>query len=152
MVEWPHEHSPAWICTWFETPAVLPVPLQFTLPASALSFQFSSVAKLCLTLWLHGLHHARPPVRHQLPEFTQTHVGYIGDAIQPSHPLSFPSAFNLSQHQGHFQWVSSSHQVAKALSNFTFFLNICSFSVFLPFVFNSLFIPLLNLPSLYCLV
>ena len=55
------------------------------------------------------------PVHHQLPEFTQTHVHWVGDAIQPSHPLSSPSppAFNLSQHQGLLQWVSSSHQVAK---------------------------------------
>ena len=54
------------------------------------------------------------PVHHQLPEFTQTHVHCSGDAIQPSHPLSSHSpAFNLSQHQGIFQWVSSSHQVAK---------------------------------------
>ena len=57
------------------------------------------------------------PVHHQLPEFTQPHVHWIGDAIQPSHPLSSPSppAFNLSQHQGLFQWVSSSHQVVKVL-------------------------------------
>ena len=57
------------------------------------------------------------PVHHQLPEFTQTHVHWVGDAIQPSHPLSSPSppAFNLSQHQGLFQWVSSSHQVVKVL-------------------------------------
>ena len=58
-----------------------------------------------------------PPVHHQLPELTQTHVHWVGDAIQPSHPLSSPSplAFNWSQHQGLFQWVSSSHQVAKVL-------------------------------------
>ena len=57
------------------------------------------------------------PVHHQLPEFTQTHVHWVGDAIQPSHPLSSPSppAFNLSQHQGLFKWVGSSHQVAKVL-------------------------------------
>ena len=55
------------------------------------------------------------PVHHQLPESTQTHVHLVGDAIQPSHPLSSPSppAFNLSQHQGLFQWVTSSHQVAR---------------------------------------
>ena len=82
------------------------------------SVQFSSVAQLCLTLCdpmncsIPGL-----PVHHQLPEFTQTHVHWVGDAIQPSHPLSSPSppALNLSQHQGPFQWVSSSHQVAKVL-------------------------------------
>jgi len=57
------------------------------------------------------------PVHHQLPEFTQTHVHWVCDAIQPSHPLSSPSplSFDLSQHQGLFQWVSSSNQVAKAL-------------------------------------
>ena len=57
------------------------------------------------------------PVHCQLPEFTQTHVHWVGDAIQPSHPLSspFPPTFNLSQHQGLFQWVSSSHQLAKVL-------------------------------------
>ena len=56
------------------------------------------------------------PVHHQLPEFTQTHVHRVGDAIQPSHPLLSPSSpLNLSQHQGLFKWVSSSHQVAKIL-------------------------------------
>ena len=57
------------------------------------------------------------PVLHQLPEFAQTHVHWVNDVIQPSHPLLSPSppAFNLSQHQGLFQWVSSSHQVAKVL-------------------------------------
>ena len=57
------------------------------------------------------------PVHHQLPESTLTHVHWVGNAIQPSHPLSSPSppAFNLSQHQGLFKWVSSSHQVAKTL-------------------------------------
>ena len=55
------------------------------------------------------------PIHHQLLEFTQTHVHHISDAIQPSHPLSSPSppAFNLSQHQGLFKFVSSSHQVVK---------------------------------------
>ena len=57
------------------------------------------------------------PVHHQLLELSQTHAGQVGDAIQPSHPLSSSSVptFNLSQHQGLFQWVSSSHQVAKVL-------------------------------------
>ena len=54
------------------------------------------------------------PVLHYLPEFDQTHVHWVGDAIQPSHPLAppFPLALNLSQHQDLFQWVGSSHQVA----------------------------------------
>ena len=57
------------------------------------------------------------PVHQQLPEFTQTHVHWVIDANQPSHPLSSPSSptFNPSQHQGLFQWVSSYHQVAKVL-------------------------------------
>ena len=72
----------------------------------------------CLTLW-DPMDCSTPglPVHHQLLEFTQTHVHWVSDAIQPSHPLSSPTspAFNLSQHQGLFQWVSSSHQVAKVL-------------------------------------
>ena len=57
------------------------------------------------------------PVHHQIPESTQTHVHQVGNTIQPSHPLLFPSlpAPNPSQHQGLFQWVSSSHEVAKVL-------------------------------------
>ena len=82
------------------------------------SVQFSSVAQSCPTL-CNPMNHSTPglPVYHQLPESTQTHVHQIGDAIQPSHLLSSPSppALNLSQHQGLFKWVSSSHQVAKVL-------------------------------------
>ena len=78
--------------------------------------QFSSVAQSCPTL-CDPMNCSMPglSVHHQLPESTQTHVHWVGDAIQPSYPLSSPSppAFNLSQHQGLFQWVSSSHQVAK---------------------------------------
>ena len=57
------------------------------------------------------------PVHHQLPELAQTHIHWVSDAIRPSHPLSSPSppTFNLPQHQGLFQWVHSSHQVAKGL-------------------------------------
>ena len=79
---------------------------------------FSSVQFSHVRLWdpmdcsMPGL-----PVHHQLPEFTQTHVHWASDAIQPSYSLSSPSppVFNLSQHQGLFQWVSSLHQVAKVL-------------------------------------
>ena len=65
----------------------------------------------------HGLCTPGPPVYHQLPEFTQTHVHWVSDAMKPFHPLSSlsPPTFNLLQHQGLFQWVSSSHQVAKVL-------------------------------------
>ena len=57
------------------------------------------------------------PLHHQLREFTQTHVHWVGDAIKPSHPLSSASSptFSVFQHQGLFKWVSSSHQVAKVL-------------------------------------
>ena len=82
------------------------------------TIQFSSVAQSCPTL-CSPMDCSTPglPVHHQLPEFAQTHVHWVGDAIQPSYPLSspFPPTFNLSQHQGLFQWVSSSHQVAKVL-------------------------------------
>ena len=80
--------------------------------------QFSSVAQSCPTL-CDPMNRSMPglPVHHQLPEFTQTHVHWVGDAIQPSHPLSSPSppARNPSQHQGLFQWVNSLHEVAKVL-------------------------------------
>ena len=82
-----------------------------------ISVQFSSVAQSCPTL-CDPMDCSTPelPV-HQLPEPSQTNVHWVGDAIQPSHPLSSPSppAFNLSQHQCLFQWISSSHQVAKVL-------------------------------------
>ena len=86
--------------------------------SAALSVQFSSVAQSCPTLW-DSMDCSMPgfPVQHQLSEPTQTHVLCVGDVTQPSRPLSSssPSTFNLSQHQGLFQWVSSSHKVAKVL-------------------------------------
>ena len=80
--------------------------------------QFSSVAQSCPTLCnpmdcsMLGF-----PVHHELPELTQTHVHWVGDAIQLFHPLSSPSspALNLSQNRGLFQWVSSSHQVGHSI-------------------------------------
>ena len=82
------------------------------------SVQFSSVTQSCLTLF-DPMNHSTPglPVHHQLPEFTQIHVHRVSDAIQPSHPRSSPSppSPNPSQHQGLFQWVNSSHEVAKVL-------------------------------------
>ena len=79
------------------------------------SVQFSR-SVVSNSLQSHEPQHARP-VHHQLPESTQTHVHWVGDAIQPSHPLSSPSppALNLSQHQGLFKWVSCPHQVAKSI-------------------------------------
>ena len=82
------------------------------------SVQFSSVAQSCPTL-CDPMNRSTPglPVHHQLPEFTQTHIHRVSDAIQPSHPLPSPSppAPNPSQHQSLFQWVNSSHEVAKVL-------------------------------------
>ena len=78
--------------------------------------QFSSVIQSCPTL-CDPVDCSTPglSVHHQLPEPTQTHVCWVGDAIQSSHPLSSPFPPDLSQHQGPFQWVGSSHQVAKVL-------------------------------------
>ena len=82
------------------------------------SVQFISVTQSCATL-CDSMNHSMPglPVHHHLPEFTQTHVHRVRDAIQPSHPRSSPSspAHNLSQHQNLFQRVNSSHEVAKVL-------------------------------------
>ena len=89
-----------------------------TLSHTYLTVQFSSVAQSCPTL-CDPMNRSTPslPVHHQLPEFTQTHVHQVSDVIQPSHPLSSPSAPapSPSQHQSLFQWVSSSHEVAKVL-------------------------------------
>ena len=83
--------------------------------------QFSSVQSspsvVSDSLRPHGLQHARPPCPSPTPRVHPTHVHWVGDAIPPSHPLSSPSppAFSLSQYQGLFKWVTSSHQVAKLL-------------------------------------
>ena len=84
-------------------------------------YSFSSVqfsrSVMSDSLQPHELQHLRPPCPSLTPEFTQTHVHQVGDAIQPSHPLSSPSppVPNPSQHQGLFQWVNSLHEVAKVL-------------------------------------
>ena len=87
------------------------------LPSIRFSFQFSSVAQSCPTL-CDPMNSSMPglPVHNQLPEFTQTHAHWV-NAIKPSHPLASPSppASNPSQYQGLFQWVNSSHEVAKVL-------------------------------------
>ena len=99
--------------------------------SSKQSVQFSLVTQSCLTL-CDPMNRSTPglPVHHHLPEFTQTHVHWVSDAIQPSHSLSSPSlpASNPSQHQSLFQWVNSLHELAKStgvsalasLSLFTF--------------------------------
>ena len=95
-------------CQWHHQPEHAP----------SSSIQFSSVAQSCPTL-CNPMNCSMPglPVYHQLPEFTQTHVPRVSDAIQPSHPLSspFPPAPNPSQNEDLFQWVNSSHEVAKGL-------------------------------------
>ena len=82
------------------------------------SVPFSSVTQSCPT-FCNPMDCSTPgfPVHHQLLEVTQTYIHWVSDAIQPSHPLlsPFPPAFNFSQHQGLFQWVGSSHQVANVL-------------------------------------
>ena len=92
-------------CSLIPSPSPIRLPVQFSHSAVSNSFD--------------PMHCSTPgfPVHHQLLELAQTHVLRVSDAIQPSHPLSPPSppAFNLSQHQGLFQWVSSSHHVAKVL-------------------------------------
>ena len=82
--------------------------------SSVSQFSCSVVSDL---LWPQESQHARLPCPSPTPEFTQTHVHWLGDVIQSSHPLSSPSppALNHSQHLGLFKWVSSSHQVAKVL-------------------------------------
>ena len=106
-----------------QTPGLLPCrrilyQLSYKGSPSKASVQFSSVAQSYLTL-CDPMNCSMPglPVHHQLLEFTQTHVHRVGDAIQPSHPLSSPSppAPNSSQHQGLFQRVNSLHEVAKVL-------------------------------------
>ena len=99
------------------TPLIVPWSFWWPAPILMLS-QFSSVAQSCPTL-CDPMNCSMPglPVHHQLPEFTQIHVHRVGDAIQPSHPLSSPSppAPNPSHHQSLFQWVNSSHEAAKVL-------------------------------------
>ena len=118
--------SKTWVCVYYCDRNVSPAPfslwnhswiyLQWLL--FSITDQIRSVAQSCPTL-CKPMNRSTPgiPVHHQLPEFTQTHVHYISDAIQPSHPLSSPSplAPNPSQHQSLFQWVNSSHEVAKVL-------------------------------------
>ena len=101
---------------------LIPIPSRLLFYKLCLVFifvnQFNSVAQSCLTL-CDPMNHSTSglPVHHQLLEFTQTQVHWVGDVIQPSHSLSSPSppALKLSQHQGLSKWVSSSHQVAKVL-------------------------------------
>ena len=124
---WHHWWHCLCIYRWNQTECVFEtVSLLYSLPQGWTSrkapqfrsVQFSSVAQSCPTLW-DPMNRSTPglPVHHQLPEFTQTHVHRVADAIQPSHPLSSPSppAPNSSWHQSLFQWVNFLHEVAKVL-------------------------------------
>ena len=109
--------EPMVVGKFFSVFSVCLSPLKIEIEISpTFPFTISSVSQSCLTL-CDPMNRSTPglPVYHQPPESTQTHVHWVSDAIQPSHPLSSPSppALNLSQHQGLFTWVSSSHQVAK---------------------------------------
>ena len=118
--------SPIWMFLWWflMVTAILTVNLvKSDVPGSVYNVlkQFRSGQSLS-RVWLFATsrtaaRQASLPVHHQLPEFTQTCVHWVGDAIQPSHPLLSPSppTFSLSQHQGLFKWVSSSHQVAQSI-------------------------------------
>ena len=117
-----HFQFPPWIHNFKE----VPIPLKAALSIFKIllncsretPIQFSSVTQSCLTL-CNPVDSSTPgfPVHYQLPELSQTQVHQVSDAIQPSHPLisPSPSAFNLSQHQGLFQGVSSLYQVARVL-------------------------------------
>ena len=105
----------------YQARMVGPLSLGLRLKASFPVFIFSSVqfSRSVVSTLCDPMNCSTPglPVQHQLPEFTQTHVHRVSDAIQPSYPLSSSSspALNPSQHQSLFQWVNSSHEVAKVL-------------------------------------
>ena len=99
-------HHTLWIRCWIRTTREAgPHPVQF------------SRSVMSDSLWPHGLQHARPPCPSPTSGVCSNSVHWVDDAFQPSHPLLSPSSstFNLSQHQGLFQWVSFSHQVARVL-------------------------------------
>ena len=126
-IPWVIQQVPVAICFTYGIVS-FHVTLSIYLPPSLPNSPVSMVCSLCR--FLHPVIQSCPtlcdpmdcsmpgfPVHHQLPELAQTHVHRVSDAIQPSYPLSSPSlpAFNLSQHRCLFQWVSSSHQLAKIL-------------------------------------
>ena len=127
--KWSHLKTLDWKCSQLkslennvklnqQSPLHTELILLILLIMACLWVSVSSVSQSYLTLWdLMNCSKPGLPDHHQLPELTQTHVHWVGDVIQPSHPLLSPSplAISLSQHQGLFKWVSSSHQVAKVL-------------------------------------
>ena len=115
MEGWQGPHTGDFLGTWNPTQSP---SLRHHLTTRFSSVQFSSVAQSCPTL-CDPMNRSTPglPVHHQLSEFTQTHIHQVSDSIQSSHPLlsPFPPAPNPFQHQSLFQWVNSSHEVAKVL-------------------------------------
>ena len=115
-----HRTSPIWkpACCVFQIVDFLSSGFPIGSSCSLMVAQFSSVGQSCPTTF-DPMDCSMPgfPINHQLPELTQSHVHLVSDTIQPSHPLPSPSlpAFNLSQHEGLFQCVSSSHQVESVL-------------------------------------
>ena len=111
---WGWEQWKRWKCLY----STHTLQVELKCDVSRLVVEFSSVAQPYPTL-CDPMNHSTPGLRvhDQLWEFTKTHLHWVGDAIQPSLPLSTPSppALNLSQHQGLFKWVSSSHEVVKVL-------------------------------------
>ena len=108
---WCHPTFPSFVSSFSSCPQFFPASGSFPVSQSFIpGCRICSVAKLYSTLW-DPMDCRTPsfPVLHYLPEFVQTHVHWVGDAIQPSHPLLSPSppAFNLFLHQGLFQWVST---------------------------------------------
>ena len=118
LSQWCHPTISSSVIPFFYCLHSFPASESFLMSWLISSVQFRSVAQPCPTL-CDPMNHSMPglPVHHQLPEFTQTHVHQVSDAIQPSYPLSSPSppTPNPSQHQSLFQWVNSSHEVAKVL-------------------------------------
>ena len=117
--DWPLESHPNFILfSGLLPPDCFLGPVSLDVLQALWIFQFSSVAQSCPTL-CDPMNRSTPslPVHHHLPEFTQTQVHRVSDAIQPSHPRSSPCppAPNPSQHQSLFQWVNTSHEVAKVL-------------------------------------
>ena len=106
------------LCLWgFLSSMLVPEPISW--PSAVPSFSSVQLSRSVMSDSLRPMNCSTPglPVQHQLPEFTQTHIHRVSDAIQPSHPLLFPSppAPNPFQQQSLFQWVNSSHEVAKVL-------------------------------------
>ena len=126
ILPFPSNHRGRWGCWGSVMPSLSPLPPKNFRTRTSVKVNLSktnikilsSVVQSCPTL-CDPMNHSTPgvPVHHQLPEFTQTHIHRVSDAIQPSHSLLSPSppAPNPSQHQSLFQWVNSSHEVAKVL-------------------------------------